>query len=163
MALPPDRPHGRGQGIGRPCQAGSLRGIATWSDPPGGGSKSGLELKTTVATHMVNEKQDPEPIQALDELDIEQFVQANPRTEKPHAKLYVIRVDRHVLRVRERALTGTQILALVNLTPRTHKLYQKFRGQQPVEVGPNELVSFVAPGVERFVTIPCDTTEGAHA
>jgi hypothetical protein len=111
---------------------------------------------------MVNEKHTPDTTPTLDELDIEQFAQANPAAEKPHAGVYVIRVDRHVLRVREPALTGTQILALVSLTPRTHKLYQKFRGQQPVEVGPNELVSFVAPGVERFVTIPCDTTEGAR-
>lgn len=111
---------------------------------------------------MVNEKNDTQTTPILDELDIEQFVQANPNTEKPAARVYVIRVDRHVLRVHDRALTGQAILALVHFTPRTHKLYQKFRGQQPIEVQPHQLVSFVAPGVERFVTIPCDTTEGTR-
>jgi hypothetical protein len=79
---------------------------------------------------------------------------------KPHARFYLIRVDRELLRVRESSLTGRQILALVGKTPETHKLFQKFWDGRVEVVEPEESVSFEAPGVERFQTIPKDTTEG---
>lgn len=97
----------------------------------------------------------------LEELDIEEFAKAHePDQKKPCARFYVIRIDREKKRVREPELNGTQILALVDKTPGTHKLYQKLRGGQTEVVEPDENVSFVKPGIERFQTIPKDTTEG---
>lgn len=99
----------------------------------------------------------------VEELDIEEFTKAHPATHrKPRARFYVIRIDRERRRVPEPELNGTQILALVDKTPETHKLFQKFRGGQTEVIEPREGVSFVKPGVERFQTIPRDTTEGAY-
>ena len=95
------------------------------------------------------------------ELDVEGFAKENPDHEKPCAHFYIIRIDREKRRVREPELNGTQILALVDKTPETHKLFQKHCGGQVKPIEPCEVVSFVQPGVERFQTIPKDTTEGA--
>ena len=98
----------------------------------------------------------------LEELDIEEFAKTNPpECKKPHARFYRIRIDREKKRVREEGLSGTQILALVGKTPETHTLYQKVRGGKTEVVQPSAVVSFVAPGVERFQTIPKDCTEGS--
>lgn len=97
----------------------------------------------------------------LEELDIEEFAKAHSEDRrKPGARVYIIRIDRERKRVREPELNGTQILALVDKTPETHKLFQKLRGGQTKVINPCEVVSFVEPGVERFQTIPKDTTEG---
>ena len=110
-----------------------------------------------------NEHNEMEPeALALDELDVEQFTKQHPADRcKPRARHYVIRIDRQRKRVREPELTGRQILALVGKTPECHLLYQKFRGGEVKTVEPCEVVSFVAPGVERFQTNPKDTCEGA--
>lgn len=104
----------------------------------------------------------PNPDQELlEELDIEQFAKEHPADcGKPQAKIYIIRVDRKTFRVPDRELTGREILRLVEKTPETHKLFQKLKGGETNEIAPDETVSFVRPGVERFMTIPCDTTEG---
>lgn len=109
---------------------------------------------------MTDKDHEPEPI---DELDVEQFTKEHPAERgKPHAKVYIIRVDRETYRVPHPELTGKEILRLVGKTPQTHKLFQKFKGGETKEIKPEEIVSFVRPGVERFMTIPCDTTEGAR-
>ena len=103
---------------------------------------------------------DPET-QLLEELDVEQFAKEHPADcDKPLAKIYVIRVDRKTFRVPKTALTGKEILRLGEKTPETHKLFRKFKGGETKEIAPDEIVSFTCPGVERFMTIPCDTTEG---
>lgn len=100
-------------------------------------------------------------ITEMEELDIEEFAKAHPADHcKPRARFYIIRIDRERKRVRKAELTGTEILALVDKTPATHKLFQKFRGGHTEAIEPREVVSFVKPGVERFQTIPKDTTEG---
>lgn len=101
--------------------------------------------------------QDP----TLDELDVEAFTKERPTDSKPRARIYVIRIDREIKRVDKPELTGAGILALVNKSAQTHKLFQKLRGGQTHVVEPNEVVSFVKPGVERLQTIPKDTTEGS--
>lgn len=97
----------------------------------------------------------------IEELDVEEFAQGHTDDcHKPPARFYIIRIDREKKRVAETQLTGAEILALVDKTSETHKLFQKFRGGRTEHVEPSENVSFVAPGVERFQTIPMDTTEG---
>lgn len=97
----------------------------------------------------------------LEELDVEQFAKQHGEREKPCARFYIIRIDREKKRVPEPCLTGKQILALVDKAPETHKLFQKFCGGKTEPIEPDEKVSFVRPGIERFQTIPKDTTEGA--
>ena len=94
------------------------------------------------------------------ELDIETFAIEYPDLEKPPARVYVIRIDRERKHVHEPELPGIKILALVGKTPDTHKLFQKFCGGETKVVEKEEVVSFLKPGVERFQTIPKDTTEG---
>ena len=109
---------------------------------------------------MDNNEENTEP-EALPELDIEQFAKGHSADcGKPHAKIYIIRVDRKTIRVEVPQLTGEEILRRADKTVHTHKLYQKFKGGETKEVAPEEVVSFVKPGIEKFMTIPCDTTEG---
>ena len=96
----------------------------------------------------------------LKELDIEAFAKEHPDLEKPPAGVYIIRIDRERKEVHKPELPGIKILALVGKTPDTHKLFQKFCGGETKVVEKEEVVSFLKPGVERFQTIPKDTTEG---
>jgi hypothetical protein len=57
-------------------------------------------------------------------------------------------------------MTGQAILALAGKTPQQYLLSQRLRGGVVEPVAPDRVVSFVEPGVERFMTMPKDTTEG---
>jgi hypothetical protein len=83
-------------------------------------------------------------------------------TEPPHAKHYAFRVDKQRVVVSTPKITGTQILAEVGKTPAEFKLYQHKHGHQPIPIGPHEVVNLREPGVERFSTMPKDTTEGLN-
>lgn len=84
--------------------------------------------------------------------------------ETPQAKRYRIRVDRQRYVVDRPAMTGREILVLAGKTPpERFRLDQKLRGGQARKVGYNESVSFCAPGVERFMTVPLDQHEGSVA
>jgi hypothetical protein len=100
-------------------------------------------------------------VDLVDEVEIELFAKRGERP--PQARRYVIRIDKERKTVTSSSLTGREILGLVDKTPETHKLYQHIRGEQPRAVAPDESVDFRAPGVERFTTMPRDTTEGAAA
>lgn len=78
----------------------------------------------------------------------------------PAAKKYQFRVDRDKVVVDVAKLNGRQILGEVNKTPEEFKLYQHKRGNQPLLIGPDTIVDLREPGVERFTTMPKDTTEG---
>lgn len=97
----------------------------------------------------------------LEEVEIEEYAS---RDEKPpRARRYVIRVDKQRVVVNGSSATGAEILALVNKSSQTHKLYQHRHGHQPVEIQPDQRVDFTHPGVERFTTMPKDTTEGLES
>jgi hypothetical protein len=101
---------------------------------------------------------DNQNIELVDEVEIEEFARRGERP--PRARRYVIRIDKERITVEVPSLTGREILALVGKTPETHRLYQIVRGEQPRAVAPDESVDFTAQGVERFTTMPRDTTEG---
>jgi len=84
-------------------------------------------------------------------------------TEAPHAKHYAFRVDKERIVVSTPTITGTEILAKVGKTPEKFKLYQHKRGHQPIPISPEHVVNLREPGVERFTTMPRDTTEGREA
>lgn len=94
---------------------------------------------------------------------VEIEVYAREGKEVPLARSYRIRVDRQQYVVHSPTITGRGILDLAGKTPETHKLYQHKRGQQPEQIGPDQEVNLRAPGVERFTTMPKDTTEGLVA
>jgi hypothetical protein len=81
-------------------------------------------------------------------------------THAPHARHYAFRVDKTRVVVETPTITGAEILAKVGKTPAEFKLYQHKRGHQPILIGPDHVVHLREPGVERFTTMPKDTTEG---
>ena len=84
-------------------------------------------------------------------------------THAPHAKHYAFRVDKTRIVVDTPTITGAEILAKVGKTPQQFKLYQHKRGHQPILIAPEHVVNLREPGVERFTTMPKDTTEGREA
>lgn len=94
----------------------------------------------------------------VDEVDLEAFVGEGRR---PRARHYWIRIDRVRHRVDVMQMTGRELLTLAGKTPPEQwMLSQKLRGGQSRKVGLDEVVDFTAPGVERFMTLPLDQTEG---
>jgi hypothetical protein len=92
-----------------------------------------------------------------DIVDMEEFFAANKPV--PKGKKYRIRIDKEHRVVDVPEMTGRAILDLVGKTPEKFLLRQKLRGGvHPVE--PDQVVSFLAPSVERFMTIPNEVTEG---
>lgn len=96
--------------------------------------------------------------QELEIIDVEEFAKAG-RPVPPHRR-YRIRIDRERFVVDQPSLTGREILRLVNKTPAEFMLSQKFRGGEVKKIGPDEHVDLTRPGVERFMTLPLDPTEG---
>ncbi len=95
-------------------------------------------------------------------IDIEVFVRER-RVVPPHQPhhRYRIRIDNayHVVEGSHR--TGRQLLELAKKTPpERFRIFQKLAGGASKTIGLEESVSFAAPGVERFVTLPLDQTEG---
>ncbi len=97
-----------------------------------------------------------EPV--VDEVDVEAF--AKEGKPIPHARRYRIRIDRERYVVDVPKLTGREILALAGKTPETYQLSQKLRGGAAQPIRADQVVSFTDPGVERFMTVPREQTEG---
>ena len=103
-----------------------------------------------------------EPFQEveIEIIDIEEYVKLNHPV--PKGKKYRIRVDKIQYVVHTHEMTGRQILELAGKIPvNQFRLYQKLKHGKPVVIGYDEVVDFTAPGVERFLTLPLDQTEGA--
>ncbi|WP_227817364.1 multiubiquitin domain-containing protein [Nitrogeniibacter aestuarii] len=93
-------------------------------------------------------------------IDVEEYFAAGK--EVPSAKQYRIRLDKQQYVVDVGYMTGREILALAGKTPEKFLLRLKAKGGvEPVD--PDQVVSFLAPGVERFMTIPNEVTEGDAA
>jgi hypothetical protein len=109
---------------------------------------------------MVDTQKVPQ-IEPIEELDVERFAREHPADhEKPPACSYRIRIDREHFVVEQPCLTGRELLRLVDKTPEEFMLSQKFRGGEVEKIEPDEKVDFRRPGVERFMTLPLDPTEG---
>jgi hypothetical protein len=93
------------------------------------------------------------------EIDIEEYSKANKPV--PPGKSYKIKVDTKKYEVHQHILTGREILAVAGKTPERFQLNQKLRGGMVKKVGPEVRVDLTEPGIERFMTIPLDQTEGS--
>lgn len=98
----------------------------------------------------------------VDEIELETFAQkVNGKERPPKAKRYVIRVDKTKFTVDVPAMSGRDILALAGKTPpEQYKLTQKMHGGSAKTIGLDDKVDFTEPGVERFMTLKRDQTEG---
>lgn len=95
----------------------------------------------------------------VEEEDLEEAAKAGrvPR----RAKRYRFRVDRERFVVERPALTGREILTVAGkVPPERFLLTQKHAGGRAEKVDLDEVVDLRKPGVERFMTLPKDQTEG---
>lgn len=93
-------------------------------------------------------------------VDVEEHFSAGKQV--PRAKEYRIRLDKQQFVVGADHMTGREILALAGKTP--EKFLLRLKAASGVEpIGPDQEVSFLAPGIERFMTIPNEVTEGDAA
>lgn len=102
---------------------------------------------------MENEK-DPKEV-----IDVEEYSKANKPI--PHGKHYMIKVDTKKVEMTKQIVTGREILeAAGKMPPERFQLNQKLRGGMVKKIGLDETVDLAEPGIERFMTIPLDQTEG---
>jgi len=90
-------------------------------------------------------------------IDIEVYAKEGKKVLKDHD--YKIKVDKTQYTVSSATLTGREILTLAGKTPEQYILRQKINGQV-IRIELNQVVDFTEPGVERFMTIPNEVTEG---
>lgn len=92
-------------------------------------------------------------------IDLEEYARSGRKP--PRAKTYRIRIDKAKYDVSVPSMTGREILTLAGKTPvERFMLSQKLHGGQVKPIGLDEAVDFTAPGVERFMTLAKDQTEG---
>ena len=109
--------------------------------------------------------QHPHPTEEVIEVILIEIVELEEHskhhgTEPPQARRYAFRVDKTRVVVDTPTITGREILAKVGKDPAGYKLYQHKRHHQPTLIHPDTIVNLREPGVERFTTMPKDTTEG---
>ena len=76
-------------------------------------------------------------------------------------KVYKVQIDKTQYDVPEPMPTGRELLIISSKQPpEQFAIYLKLPGQQPKRIGLDEKVDLREPGVERFVTLPLDQTEG---
>lgn len=90
-------------------------------------------------------------------IDLEEYFAS--KKPVPKAKKYQIRIDKDKYVVEAPSMNGREILELAGKTPEKFLLRQKLRGGVE-EVRPDQEVNFMTAGVERFMTIPKEVTEG---
>lgn len=94
-----------------------------------------------------------------DVIDVEAFAARNERP--PRAKQYRIRVDKSVYVIPGPETTGRQVLEVSgHLPPEQWRLDEKLRGGATKKIELDEPVDLSKPGLERFMTLPLDQTEG---
>ncbi|MFN8153531.1 MAG: multiubiquitin domain-containing protein [Bacteroidia bacterium] len=79
----------------------------------------------------------------------------------PKGKHYQIRIDRDKYTVDVECMTGRELLTLAGKVPvEKYQLNMKLKGGEVKKVGYDEKICFTKPGLERFMTLPLDSTEG---
>lgn len=79
----------------------------------------------------------------------------------PKGLRYKIIVDRTDIIVDKECLTGAEILVLAGKSDYMRfQLNQRLKGGKVNKIDYEQIVCFTQPGVEKFMTIPLDQTEG---
>lgn len=99
-------------------------------------------------------------VDELDEIiDLEEYAKSDRKP--PRARRYRIRIDKQHHVVETPSMTGRELLTLAGKTPATnYMISQKMRGGEAHRIALDEKADFTTPGVERFMTLPLDQTEG---
>lgn len=97
----------------------------------------------------------------LDIIDIEIYSKENKTV--PKGCKYKIKVDREKYVIDQSTITGKEILELAGKTPHTRWLVnQRITGGAIKKIDYNEVVDLTTLGIEKFLTLPLDQTEGEH-
>ncbi|MBT3305620.1 MAG: hypothetical protein HN377_03970 [Alphaproteobacteria bacterium] len=97
----------------------------------------------------------------VEEIELEVWSTENVDQPVPEANWYIIRVDKEKFTVEFSCLTGREILILAGKEPpEEFELLEILQGNEPKPVKQDQKVDFRRPGVERFVTLPLDQTDG---
>lgn len=92
-------------------------------------------------------------------ISIEEYAKSGKMV--PKAQKYQIRVDRENYIVEKECMTGKEILQLAGKLPvEKYQLNEKLNKGTVRKIGYDETVCFTEPGIERFMTLPLDSTEG---
>jgi Multiubiquitin len=87
--------------------------------------------------------------------------QANQPAHGDPKKHYEIMIDRTPYKVEQECMTGREILTLAGKMPvERFQLNIRFKGGKVSKVGYDETACFSQPGIEKFMTLPLDQTEG---
>lgn len=98
---------------------------------------------------------------SIEVINLEEYAKAGKPV--PKEQKYKFRVDKTEITVTQEKITGIEILTLAGKTPpQNFILQQKIKGQV-IRIGLNDVVDLTEPGVERFMTIPNEVTEGEAA
>jgi hypothetical protein len=91
--------------------------------------------------------------------DVEEY--AKEGKVPPKGVRYRIRIDKQKYDVDISSMTGRELLELAGKRPpERYRIDMKLRGGETRLVGLDERVAFTTPGLERFMTLPLDQTEG---
>lgn len=94
----------------------------------------------------------------VEQVDIEEYGKAGKTP--PAARVYRIRIDDHHYTTDQVELKGAEILALASKKPESFNLRQRLRGGKVESINPDTIVNLLTPGLERFITIPKENSEG---
>lgn len=94
----------------------------------------------------------------VEEVDLE--AEAKGGKVPPRARRYRLRIDNEFRTWAASTITGREILALVGKVPEAFVLTQKIHGRGTTQVAADQVVDLRAPGVERFMTLARDATDG---
>lgn len=93
-------------------------------------------------------------------IDLEEFAKAG-KVPPVRCRGYRIRIGKQTYTVTRSIMTGRELLKLADKTPpERFRIDQKFQGGKTQHIGLDEEVNLALPGVECFLTLPLDQTEG---
>lgn len=93
--------------------------------------------------------------------DTQAFPAGNPSEPSSRPQVYRIQIDKDHFELGNPTPTGRELLVLAGKNPpEQYGLYLKLKGGQPQRIGLESKVDLREPGVEKFVTLPLDQTEG---
>ena len=108
---------------------------------------------------MRDEGKGHDEVEHLEEVvEIEEYGAKN--VKPPKAKTYRIRIDKKKFDVPKPRISGRELIALAEKDPTRCAIRQKLHGGQVKTIGLDDVVDLTAPGVERFMTLCHDQTDG---
>jgi hypothetical protein len=92
-------------------------------------------------------------------IELEEYAKADRRP--PHARAYLIRVDKQKITVHVPKMTGREILEKAGkIPPNKYILREVFRGGSLEKIELDQIVDFRRHGIEKFKTMPKTAQDG---